>query len=101
MKRPLKLKNVLSEVHNMLEEGKYRYVGDANERLQQRSVTRLEVKQALKNGHHEKRKDEFKEEHNRWNYSIRGKTLDKRNLRLAVSFDKNNMLIITVIDLDK
>jgi len=61
----------------------------------------LEVKQVLKYGHHEKRKDEFKEEHSAWIYSIRGKTMDQRNLRIAVSFDKNNMLVITVIDLGK
>tara|TARA_Y100000590_G_scaffold457256_1_gene609508 strand:+ start:6057 stop:6332 length:276 start_codon:yes stop_codon:yes gene_type:complete len=91
----------MKEVRAMLAAGKYRYVGHANERLQERSVSRLEVKQVLKNGHHEKRKDEFKEEHTCWNYSIRGKTVDKKNLRIAVSFDKSNMLIITVIDLDK
>jgi hypothetical protein len=101
MKRPTKHNNVLLEISTMLEEGKYMYIGHANQRLKERSVTRLEVKQALKNGYHEKRKDEFKEEHNRWNYSIRGKTIDSRNLRIAITFDKNNMLVITVIDLDK
>lgn len=101
MNRPPKISNVKKSVTDALELGKYRYVGHANERLQQRQVTRLEVKQALKHGHHEKRKDEFKQEHGSWNYSIRGKTVDKRNLRIAVSFDKSNMLVITVIDLDK
>ena len=101
MSRPPKISNLLALVRDKLEAGKYRYVGHANERLQQRKITRLEVKQALKSGHHEKRKDEFKEEQKTWNYSIRGKTIDGRNLRVALSFDKNNMLIITVIDLDK
>ena len=64
-------------------------------------MTRLEVKQVLRAGHHEKRKDEFKEDHQAWSYSIRGKTIDKKELRVAVTFDKNNMLIITVIDLSK
>ncbi len=84
-----------------LESGKHIYVGHAQQRLQEREVTRLEVKQALKNGYHEKRKDEFKEDHQAWNYSIRGKTIDKKELRVAVTFNKNNMLIITVIDLSK
>jgi len=101
MARPPKINNLIDEIHKRLEAGKYKYVKHANERLQQREVNRLEVKQALKNGHHEKRKDDFNEKHKRWNYSIRGKTIDKRNLRVAVTFDKKNMLIITVIDLDK
>ena len=101
MGRPPKISNLLVEIHKKLEAGKYRYVGHANKRLQERVITRLEVKQVLKNGHREKRKDEFKKEHNCWNYSIRGKTIDKRKLRIAVSFDRLNMLIITVIDLDK
>ena len=77
------------------------FMGHAQIRLQERNVTRQEVRQALKNGYHEKRKDEFNQEYNRWNYSVRGKTLDKRNLRIALSFDHNSMLVITVIDLDK
>jgi hypothetical protein len=99
--RPAKISNVLSKVRDCLEVGKYRYVGHANQRLQERSVTRLEVKQALKKGYHEKRKDEFKEEHYVWNYSIRGKTIDGRELRVALSFDKSGMLVVTVIDLKK
>ena len=76
-------------------------MGHANDRLQERLVTRLEVRQVLKNGYHEKRRDQLKEEYNSWNYFIRGKTIDGRNLGVVVSFDSPNMLIITVIDLDK
>ena len=99
MKRPPKIDNLINEVCSKLDSGNYRYVGHANERLQERSVSRPEVKHVLKHGHHEKRKDEFKEEFWQWNYSVRGKTVDKRSLRIAVTFDKTNMLIITVIDL--
>ena len=101
MSRPPKKNSVVAIVRECLMSGKYRYVGHASQRLQQRDVTRLEVKQALKDGHHEKRKDEFKEEHGSWNYSIRGKTIDKKSLRVVVTFNKSNMLIVTVIDLDK
>ncbi len=101
MGRPLKISNLIEQVHKKLEAGKYGYGSHADKRLQERAITRLEVKQALKNGYHEKRKDEFKEEYGVWNYSIRGRTIDERNLRIAISFDKSNMLIITVIDLDK
>jgi hypothetical protein len=60
------------------------------------------MEQAIARGHHEKRKDEYKTEHKCWNYSIRGKTVDARELRVAVSLDKNSgLLIVTVIDLAK
>ncbi len=49
---------------------------------------------------HEKAKDQFSERYESWNYAIRGKTIDLRELRVVVSFDENNMLVITVIDLD-
>ena len=94
MRRLPKKSNVIDLVREYLASGEYRYIGHANLRLQQRDVTRLEVKQVLKSGHHDKRKDEFKVEHGSWNYSIRGNTLDKRSLRIAVTFDIDGMLIL-------
>jgi len=55
----------------------------------------------LREGFHEKRKDKYEELYKAWSYSIRGKTVDNRRLRIVVSFDsKTGMLIITAIDLD-
>lgn len=54
----------------------------------------------IRHGYHEKRKDSFSEEYQGWNYAIRGKTIDRRSLRVVVSFDESGMLIITAIDLD-
>lgn len=71
----------------------------ATQRQSERNVTRPEILYALVNGFHEKRKDKFEESYNAWNYSIRGKTIDARSLRIIVSFDENDMLIITAIDL--
>ncbi|GAB4024932.1 MAG: hypothetical protein Fur0010_28160 [Bdellovibrio sp.] len=95
-----KVSNLLSLVKVAIEAGKYRYTGHAEERLQLKLVTRLEVKQALFSGYHEQRKDKFDEDFGEWNYSIHGKTLDERELRIVVSFEEA-LLIITIIDLDK
>lgn len=95
-----KVSNLLTLVKLALKGGNYRYTGHAEERLQLRLVTRLEVKQALFSGYHEKRKDKFDEDYREWNYSIRGKTIDERELRIVVSFEEA-LLIITIIDLDK
>ncbi len=59
------------------------------------------MRYVLTTGYREAKKDEYKEEHQSWNYAMRGKTVDDRKLRVAVSFDKDDLLIITVIDLEK
>jgi hypothetical protein len=65
-----------------------------------RQITRPEYEYVLINGYHEKKKDDYKEKYKAWNYAIRGKTIDKRSIRVVVSFDENDLLVITVIDLD-
>ncbi len=91
----------MEQIRRKLDKAQDRYVDHALERIQQRKVSFYEIRYVLRNGYHEKRKDVFKEEHKAWNYSVRGKTLDQRSLRIALTFDDNNMLVITVIDLDK
>lgn len=97
---PAKLMDVLSRAQARLTEGRYRDTRHATQRKQERSVTLLEVRQVIEAGWHEKRKDEFKEEWHAWNYAIQGKTIDDRSLRVAVSFDEDDyLLVITAIDL--
>jgi hypothetical protein len=50
---------------------------------------------------HEARKDSYSEEFQAWDYAIRGKTLDGRNLRVVVAIVAPNILVVTTIDLDK
>jgi hypothetical protein len=99
--RPAKNPDILKIAQAALASGNFTPVDHAKVRLNQREVTIAEVKQVVEGGYRELKKDEFKKEHNAWNYSIRGKTVDKRSLRIAVSLDKSGLLIITVIDLDK
>ena len=96
-----KIGNLKKVVRERLMAGRVRYVDHAKARFEGRAIKRREVGQVLKNGRHETLKDKFMEEHGSWNYSIRGETIDKRNLRVVVSFDGPYMLIITVIDLDR
>ncbi len=81
--------------------GKYLDTRHATDRKNERLITRPEILYILKHGYHEKRKDKFEEQYQTWNYAVRGKTIDRRNLRIIVSFDPSGMLIITAIDLDK
>ena len=79
--------------------GTYRDTRHAAQRKEERGITLLEILHVLRRGHHEKGKDEFKPEHNDWNYAIRGRTIDRRELRVAVAFAGPGLLLITAIDL--
>ncbi len=81
--------------------GFYRFVDHAQMRLTQREVTVAEVRQIMREGFHEKKKDEWKEAYSEWNYAFRGKTIDGRAIRIAVAVKAPDLLIITVIDLSK
>lgn len=53
-------------------------------------------------GFHEKKKDGYDDTYQAWHYAIRGKSLDERDLRVFVSFDKETMmLIITAYEIGK
>jgi len=97
--RPTKADDVVAKVRRHVEQGTYRDTRHVNERRTERGITLLEVLQVLMRGYHEKRKDEFKPEHNDWNYAIRGRTVDARELRVAVAFVEPGLLLITAIDL--
>lgn len=100
--RPAKISDIHSIAKKAITEGTYLPVEHAKLRLNQREVTLPELEYVIEKGRREPKKDEFKLEHNAWNYAIKGKTVDNRNLRIAVSLDeKTKVLIITVIDLDK
>ena len=99
VKRPKKISNVMSEIHRCLRKGRYLDTRHAFERQLERQISRMEIVQVLKRGYHEKSKDTFDKAYNGWNYSIRGKTLDGRELRIIIAIE-NNILIITAIDLN-
>ena len=95
-----KVAQLLSAVRECIDARRFLDTRHATDRKAERSITRPEILYVLRRGHHEKRKDRFEPRFQAWNYAIRGKTVDARELRVIVSFDKNNMLIITAIDLN-
>jgi len=87
-----------------LEKGRYRDTRHVLERRQEREITLMEIKAVIGNGWHEKAKDRYQEEYAAWSYAVRGKTVDKRALRVVISFEPDEkgelLLLITAIDLD-
>lgn len=91
-------------ITNAIERKNYYFTTHAlNRSKQRRNVDRFLVIKVLKDKtkYHEPRKDFYSFEFDSWNYSIRGTTLDNENVRIVISFDEEDMLIITVINLDE
>lgn len=97
-KRPPKIENLLEKIKKCIEQKRYTQTEHAISRQNERDVTLAEVKHVLMTGYEEKIKTSFNEQHNTWNYAIRGKTkLDKLDVRVIIAFDARGMLIITVM----
>jgi len=102
MRHPEKLPDLMSVIQTCIEDGRYLDTRHASERQNERRINRPEILYVLKHGYHEKKKDKFDEFYQVWNYAVRGKTIDRRELRIVVSFDEaSEMLIITAIELTK
>ncbi len=96
MKRQ-KLANLLELVCYCVENRIYILMQHAIDRMLERGIEEFEVEYALLRGVHEKRKDQYQDRYHAWNYAIRGMTEAGKDLRVIVSFDKNNLMIITVV----
>jgi len=87
-----------------LEAGRYRDTRHVAERRRERAITLLEVKEVIRTGWHEAIKDDYRPEYEAWNYVVRGRTIDRGNLRVVISFEPDEegelLLLITAIDLD-
>jgi|ERR1700722_12656457 len=97
--KPEKLKNVLDKIKECIAKGHYILTIHALSRQKERFISLPETLHILKTGHEEKRKTSFDKERNAWKYAIRGTTIrDKLDVRVVVAFDKDEMVIITVVN---
>jgi|SaaInlStandDraft_4_1057021.scaffolds.fasta_scaffold50466_1 hypothetical protein len=96
-KWPPKKENLLDEIKKAIKENRYRQRDHALQRSKERGITLPDAIYVLENGYHEARKDTYNEPFNTLNYAIRGLTVDEDDVRVIVSFDEKNMLIITVM----
>lgn len=100
--RPEKISDsiLMENIKIAVVEGNYRKMPHAQDRGIERKILKTEFEHVLKTGRRAKKHDQFKEIYKQWNYAIEGRTLDDRSIRVAVSFDEDGLLIITLIDLD-
>lgn len=97
--RPEKESKVLEKVRTAVKAGRYRDTRHATQRGIERNILLPDIIEVLMTGYHEKKKDEYKEDFQSWNYAIRGVTSDGEHLRVAIYFDENLVVIVTVIKL--
>lgn len=86
-------------VTRAIAEGRLRFSAHAFERMSERAITQLDIKDVLLDGRRERRKDQFDEQHGRWSYAWRGKLEDGRELRVPLTELEDGIIIITAIDL--
>lgn len=82
--RPLKDPNAHAKIMQAAGMGNVLYTAHSDVRGKERHATRPEIEYVLKSGHREESKDEYKSEYGAWNYAIRGRTVDGKDLRVAV-----------------
>jgi hypothetical protein len=101
-KRPDKITNVLEKIKECIEKGLYFVTAHAFIRQNERMISLPESLHVLETGCEEKKKTRFDIEHNTWKYAIRGRTRrDELDVRVIVAFDKDGMLIITVMHVER
>lgn len=91
----------MQDIRDCVLSGRIRYTYHADVRGRERLISPLDVKHALLNGHHEPKKDKFDSPYQEWNYSIRGKTVDGDKVRIVISFDEPNLIVVTAIRLEE
>lgn len=97
--RPIKESAVLEKIHQCVKAGRYRDTRHSIQRGLERNVDLVDIIEVLENGYHEKSKDDFRTDFQSWNYAIRGKTFEGDELRVAIYFEKDLVIIVTVIRL--
>lgn len=99
--RPSQLEELFPKIRDCIENDRYRLTRHAIDRKTERNIELPDVLHVLKSGYHEKQKTSFDEIFKTWKYAIRGKTLEKMDIRVIIAFDEDEMMIITVMHVAK
>ncbi|MCF6808516.1 DUF4258 domain-containing protein [Thiotrichales bacterium 19S9-12] len=99
-------KELLFLLKDKINKKEYRFLKHAKQRQKERHISDLDVIRILRGDNEycqkrNKKLDKYEEGREDWNYCIEGKNIDNENIRVIISFEKNLMPIITVINLVK
>lgn len=96
-KKPGQIDHLLQVIRECVKQGKYILTEHAIQRLHEREISLNDAEYVLKNGYHEKKKTSFDESFRTWKYAIRGKTIEDLGIRIIIAFDKQDLIIITLM----
>jgi len=97
-KRPPKDTSICQKIKKCLINRRYKQSLHALERIDKRKVSFQDVLFVLETGRREEAKDSYDEAFQSWKYAIRGKTLEDVDLRVIISINEENIIIITVVN---
>lgn len=100
-KKPPFIENLFQVIRDSIEKGNYRLTEHAVQRLRERDISLNDAEFVLKHGYHEKSKTSFDEVFKTWKYAIRGKTIERLDIRILLAFDEKDMIIITLMHVGK
>jgi hypothetical protein len=98
-KRPAKDAAIDQKIKNCLVNRRYKQSLHALERIDKRKVSFQDVLFVLETGRREEAKDSYDEAFQNWKYAIRGKTLEDVDIRVIITINEENVVIITVVNL--
>ncbi len=78
--------------------GRYRLTKHAAEEQAKDDIDLSDTLHVLKTGFHEAGKTTFNNKFQNWNYAIRGRTKESKDVRVIIAFS-NEMMIVTVMEL--
>jgi uncharacterized protein DUF4258 len=81
-----------------IKSGKYRLTKHAAEEQAKDHIDLPDTLHVLKTGVHEIGKTSLSNKYQNWNYAIRGRTEDSKDVRVIISFS-DEMMIVTVMEL--
>ena len=97
-----KLTDISKTALEYLFQGNLRYSNHAEDRLNERKITRQDVHHVIENGFHEKREDRWDPDRKCWKYAMRCQNIDETTtLRIILVIDEDIILLVTVIDLNQ
>lgn len=104
IKKPRKKsdKELFSILDKKIANAEYIFKKHAKQRQKDRTINDLEVLDILegrvnRNRHRNKQKDKYEEGREDWNYCIEGQNLERRKIRIIISFEDKMVPIITVM----
>lgn len=97
--KPPKDAGIVKKIKNCLINQRCKQSLHAIERIDKRRVSFQDVLFVLETGYREEVKDSYDEAFQNWKYAIRGKTLEKDDIRVIITISEDNIIIITVVNL--